>query len=53
MGYSYKRWKKVLQLEGITKTLKGITKNLVENQTKYGLTKEANFTIIILKMVKR
>ena len=53
MGYSYKRWKKVLQLEGSTKTLKGITKNLVENQTKYGLTKEANFTIIILKMVKR
>ena len=40
---------------GITITIlfRKCLKNLIENLIKYELTKEANFTIVLLKMVKR
>ena len=33
----------------ITNRFQKILKNLIENQTKYGLIKEVNFTIVLLK----
>ena len=42
--------KKVLQLLML---FRKYWKNLIENQAKYGSTKGGNFTIILLKMVKR